>query len=137
MMSLTEATPLDRVDFDAWRDSTDAAGQINLPAFKREIITFAPDVSAWRYMACIAWQAQFMRGEHATTARLGADLRAGDKIVQSMTGILFRLLEVVVTGVKWNGREYSVWRVVSVNTVGRAVRQETIYDCAEYGVWGK
>jgi hypothetical protein len=126
-VSATAKRQREREEDAAW-----IAAQTKIDAFTGQI---TPNADAWRYMCAIAWQRQFARGEIVTTGKLGIDLRAGDKVAQSMTGKLYRLLEIVGAGVSHNGKEYNVWKVVSVNTVGRAVHEETIFDVDSYRVW--
>jgi hypothetical protein len=89
---------------------------------------FAPDVAMWRNMVSWAWQRALAHGEIETTEKRGDKLRPGDVVDESMTHLLYRLLERVSDGVNWNGKEYTLWRVVSTNTPRAAVHMKTVFD---------
>lgn len=95
---------------------------------------FAPNLAMWRYMVASAWQDALKRGDIETVCVRGEHLRHGDKFTQKYTGFLYRLLEPVKSGIAHDEREYTIWRVMSLNTPKAAVLEETIYDVVDYRV---
>lgn len=97
-----------------------------------EPIALVFNAPAWAWIAMVEWTRQVARGEIPTTPVRGENLRPGDMFAQDRTNKVFRLLEAL------QPYEFSesatVWRAVSVNTVGRAVSKLVIWDDRMYRV---